>query len=119
EPDAPDGLHARLPFAATPRWRPVRRDQIAARALELLVRRLPEPQAHGLGVVQPVLGRLLGHLHPALRDGRVDRPEAVLRWPATHATTTTCSSLAPAGLASARRLKRRRAACRSASSASR
>src|SRR4029079_17074900 len=47
EPLAAERLHAGLPLAAPPGRRTLRRDPLAAHAHELLVRRLPEPQAHG------------------------------------------------------------------------
>ena len=44
-----------------------------ARLLQLRV--LPEPPAHGLGLVQPDLGHVLRHLRPPVLDGHLDRLE--------------------------------------------
>ena len=53
-------LSLRLPHAATSRGRRLRPALAqTARAPDLLLRELPEPPAHVVGVVQPVLGRLL------------------------------------------------------------
>src|SRR5262249_39074899 len=60
------------------RRRTVRRDSVAAGPDELSVRRLFQSAAHGVGLVQPRLGRVRGHLYPAVRHGCVDRPPAPL-----------------------------------------
>ena len=74
---------------------------------------------------EPVLGRLLRPLRPALLDGHLDRLEDLLispsatAWRTTRPSSTTCSSSAPAAPGCARRSRPPRRASPSASSASR
>ena len=74
----------------------------------LRLRQLPEPPAHGVGLVQPGLGGVRGHLRPPVLDGHLDRLEDLSEWRrlSTSATTTTSSSSAPAAPACAPRSRR-------------
>ena len=80
-----DQLHARVPLAASPGRRREGRDLEVAgqRGLLRLLEQLQQP-APAVRLVQPVLGDVRRHLHPALLDGDLDRPEDSLM--AAHAT---------------------------------
>src|SRR6202040_1436217 len=72
-------LLARLPLAAPPGGRlPRPALGLEAVAARLPVRRLLQPPAHELGLVEPVHGGLRRPLRAALRDGDLDRLEDLL-----------------------------------------
>src|SRR5689334_828587 len=68
-----------MPLAATP-GRRLHRSAFACPSAQedLRLRQLSQSRSHALGVDQSVLGRVLRHLHQAVRDGHLARREVVL-----------------------------------------
>ena len=70
------GLYVRLPLPAPPGRRLHQSVLQEAHELPVLALRLRlQPQAHAVGLVQPVLGGLLGRLRASVLDGNLDRLE--------------------------------------------
>ena len=85
------GYTLRLPFAAAPGRRPPRRHLRAPQCRHTAYDcvELPQPPAHALGLVQPVLGRLHRPLRAAVLDGHLERLEDHLDAGTTRRTSTT------------------------------
>src|SRR5262249_15816708 len=79
-------LSLRLSLHATRRRRLYRRaEPRSTRRARLRLRELPQSPPHGVGVGEPVLGRLLRSVRPALLDGRLGRrPDPVVADYPTH-----------------------------------